>query len=112
MDNETLQLILTHIDEKLISLGKHLNTSTTIPIASKTSLGGIIPGQRLSIDANGFLTADTQTPSTVSTSSNGLMSAADKVKLDTLQPVDEADEIGGIGLARTIFGNYTYGGGE
>lgn len=56
--------------------------SYTLPEATTTTLGGIIVGMNLSIDNSGVLSATDTTYSAATTSTAGLMSAADKTKLD------------------------------
>lgn len=53
-----------------------------IPIASASALGGVKVGANLSIDTSGVLSATDTTYSAATTSAAGLMSAADKEKLD------------------------------
>lgn len=75
-----------------IKVGNNLEISTdgtlsavaeqyTLPTASSTQLGGVKVGTNLSI-SNGVLSAKDTTYSVVSTTSDGLMSSADKSKLD------------------------------
>lgn len=104
MDNETLQYILSYIDKKFETLLKQLGSPATLPIASTTSFGGIVVGDRLFIDVDtGKLSADTQTPPNVTTGVNGLMLATDKAKLDSI----DIEEVNGNELFDAIFHGYT-----
>ena len=49
----------------------------TVPVASDQVLGGIKVGANLSIDGNGVLSADDQTPSAATTSAAGLVKMAE-----------------------------------
>lgn len=55
----------------------------SLPTAAAGTLGGVKVGTNLSIDANGVLSARDTTYNNASSSEAGLMSAADKAKLDT-----------------------------
>ena len=56
-----------------------------LPKASANELGGIKIGTNLSIDNNGVVSAKDTTYSAATTSADGLMSAADKTKLNGIQ---------------------------
>lgn len=56
----------------------------TLPKASASALGGIKVGTNLSIDANGVLSAKDTTYSVATTKANGLLSATDKAKIDSI----------------------------
>lgn len=112
MDNETLQYILNYIDAKFDKLLKHVGENTSLPTASKFGFGGIVVGDGLTMDANtGKLSADSQTPPTVTTISNGLMLAEDKVKLDSIEDTSVVGSTEADVMFNTIFDNYTYNGG-
>lgn len=112
MDNETLQYILNYIDTKFDKLLKHVGENTSLPIASKFGFGGIVVGDRLTINADtGKLSADTQTPSTVTANSNGLMIFSDKVKLDSIKDTSVVGSAEADVMFNAIFDNYTYNGG-
>jgi hypothetical protein len=53
-----------------------------LPTATSSALGGIKVGSNLSIDANGVVSATDTKYSNATTSTSGLMSATDKVKLN------------------------------
>lgn len=57
----------------------------TLPTASASILGGIKVGTNLSINGSGVLSATDTTYSPATTSSNGLMTSADKTKLDGIE---------------------------
>lgn len=69
--------------EKLAGIEENAN-NYTLPTASSTTLGGIKVGTNLSI-SDGVLSATDTTYSTATTSAEGLMSAADKTKLDSIE---------------------------
>ena len=75
----------------------------TLPTASATQLGGIKVGTNLTID-NGVLSAKDTTYSPATTSANGLMSSADKSKLDGFGSADT------YALKSDITGMYKYKG--
>ena len=56
----------------------------TLPAATTTTLGGVIVGTNLAVDANGTISGNY---SAATTSANGLMSSTDKTKLDGLNNV-------------------------
>jgi len=61
------------------------NDSYVLPIASTSTLGGIKVGNNLSIDSTtGILDATDTTYSDVTTSNHGLMTASDKIKLNSI----------------------------
>ena len=65
----------------------------TLPKASASALGGIKVGTNLSIDANGILSANDTTYGLATTSKAGLLSAADKAKIDSIgYPLPEGSE--------------------
>lgn len=78
----------------------------TLPTASSTTLGGIKVGTNLSI-SNGVLSAVDTTYSTATTSANGLMSSADKSKLDGIATGAQVNVLEAVklnGTALTISG--------
>lgn len=64
---------------------------TLIPATSST-LGGVIIGENLTIDAYGILSANTQIYNEATVSSAGLMSANDKLKLNGIATNAEANQ--------------------
>lgn len=62
-----------------------------LPIASDAVLGGIKVGTNLSIDANGVLSATDTTYDNATTTEAGLMSGADKTKLDSIETGAQAN---------------------
>lgn len=68
---------------KLNNLISNFN-NYVLPTASSSQLGGIKVGTNLSIDSNGVLSASDHTYSAATHSANGLMTSADKVKLDNI----------------------------
>ena len=61
--------------------------------ASTQTLGGIKVGANLSVGADGTLSATDTTYNTATPTSSGLMSAADKTKVDTIGSASEAPDI-------------------
>lgn len=57
----------------------------SLPTASASTLGGIKVGTNLSIDGNGVLSAKDTTYPTATTTTDGLMSKSDKIKLDGIK---------------------------
>lgn len=68
---------------KLAGIAEGAN-AYTLPAATTTTLGGVIVGTNLSVDANGTISGNY---SAATTSANGLMSSTDKTKLDGLNNV-------------------------
>ena len=62
-----------------------------LPTASDAVLGGIKVGTNLSIDANGVLSATDTTYDNATTTEAGLMSGADKTKLDSIETGAQAN---------------------
>lgn len=62
-----------------------------LPTASDAVLGGIKVGTNLSIDANGVLSATDTTYGNATTTEAGLMSGADKTKLDSIETGAQAN---------------------
>ena len=62
-----------------------------LPTASDTILGGVKVGTNLSIDANGVLSATDTTYGNATTTEAGLMSGADKTKLDSIETGAQAN---------------------
>lgn len=62
-----------------------------LPTASDAVLGGIKVGTNLSIDANGVLSATDTTYGNATTTDAGLMSGADKTKLDSIETGAQAN---------------------
>lgn len=60
-----------------------------LPVATTTTLGGVKQGTNVTIASDGTLSATDTTYSVATTSQDGLMSSADKTKLDAL-PTNEA----------------------
>lgn len=77
----------------------------SLPKASATTLGGVMIGNGVSIDAAGKISVST-TYAVVTTSTDGLMSAADKTKLDFLSnyslPTASASTLGGVKIGTGI----------
>ena len=67
--------------EKLASVAANAN-NYVLPKATTSSLGGIVVGNNLTIDANGVVSAEAQNYNDATQSVHGLMSTADKTKLD------------------------------
>ena len=86
------------------------NYTYTLPTASSSVLGGIKVGTNLSIDSSGILSAKDTTYSAASTSAAGLMSAADKSKLDGIAaganayslPIASSSALGGIKVGTNL----------
>ena len=68
---------------KLAGIAEGAN-AYTLPAATTTTLGGVIVGTNLAVDANGTISGNY---SAATTSANGLMSSTDKTKLDGLNNV-------------------------
>ena len=68
---------------KLAGIAEGAN-AYTLPAATTTTLGGVIVGTNLSVDANGTISGNY---SAATTSANGLMSSTDKAKLDGLNNI-------------------------
>lgn len=65
----------------------------TLPTASGSTLGGVKIGTNLSVAADGTLNATDTTYNPATTTAPGLMSAADKTKVDTIGSASEAPDI-------------------
>ena len=63
-----------------------------LPAATTSSMGGIIVGENLSIDASGVLSADAQEYGEATSSQAGLMSIGDKVKLNGIAEGAEVNQ--------------------
>ena len=63
-----------------------------LPAATTSSMGGIIVGENLSIDASGVLSADAQEYGEATSSQAGLMSISDKVKLNGIAEGAEVNQ--------------------
>ena len=82
----------------------------SLPIASSTKLGGIKVGNNLSIDTDGKLNATNTTYSNATTSAAGLMSSADKTKLNGIAtgannyslPIASSTKLGGIKVGSNL----------
>ncbi len=85
-------------------------TNYTLPVATSTVLGGIKVGANLSITSAGVLSATNTTYSAVTTSANGLMTIADKKKLDGITagannyslPTASSSVLGGVKVGSNI----------
>lgn len=77
---------------KLAGIAKGAN-NYTLPTASAQKLGGIKVGTNLSIAADGTLNATDTTYNPATPTSPGLMSAADKTKVDAIGSASEAPDI-------------------
>lgn len=75
---------------KLDGISKEAN-KYELPTASDAVLGGIKVGTNLSIDANGVLSATDTTYDNATTTEAGLMSGADKTKLDSIETGAQAN---------------------
>jgi len=67
------------LDSKLYEVA---NSGYSLPAATTSTLGGVKVGTNLSITSDGTLSSTNTTYSAATTSASGLMSAADKAKLD------------------------------
>lgn len=63
-----------------------------LPAATTSSMGGIIVGENLSIDASGVLSADAQEYGEATSSQAGLMSIKDKIKLNGIAEGAEVNQ--------------------
>ena len=63
-----------------------------LPAATTSSMGGIIVGENLSIDASGVLSADAQEYGEATSSQAGLMSISDKIKLNGIAEGAEVNQ--------------------
>lgn len=63
-----------------------------LPAATTSSMGGIIVGENLSIDASGVLSADAQEYGEATSSQAGLMSISDKIKLNEIAEGAEVNQ--------------------
>lgn len=86
---------------KLAGIAEGAN-NYTLPTASADTLGGIKVGANLTI-TNGVLSADAQAVDEATTTTDGLMSAADKVKLNGIDASADVNVIEAI----TVNGNAT-----
>ncbi len=108
--------------------GKYLTTNGTsaswvtiesyvLPTAASDTLGGIKVGTNLSIDSNGVLSATDTTYSAATTEAAGLMSAADKTKLDNIDtgannyslPIAGSSTLGGVKVGSNLSINSSTG---
>ena len=108
--------------------GKYLTTNGTsaswgtiesyvLPTAASDTLGGIKVGTNLSIDSNGVLSATDTTYSAATTEAAGLMSAADKTKLDNIDtaannyslPIASSSTLGGVKVGSNLSINSSTG---
>ena len=98
---------------KLDTIEANANAYTyTLPVANSSTLGGIKVGTNLSIDNNGVLSAKDTVYINATSAISGLMSAADKAKLDTISenannftytlPKATASVLGGIKVGTNL----------
>ena len=91
--------------------------SYVLPTATSDTLGGIKVGTNLSIDSNGVLSATDTTYSAATTETAGLMSAADKTKLDNIDtgannyslPIAGSSTLGGVKVGSNLSINSSTG---
>ncbi len=94
---------------KLDNIDSNAN-NYTLPKASSSALGGIKIGTNLSINTDGVVSSTNTTYNNATTNTAGLMSGADKSKLDGLPstiptytlPEADASTIGGVRLTNTV----------
>lgn len=108
---------LTASDKAKIDGVESLANNYSLPNASATVLGGVKVGTNLAIDGNGVLSStDTNTTySEATTSAEGLMSSADKIKLNAIEsqankydlPIAEGGLLGGIKVGTNLSINAT-----
>ncbi len=82
------------------SLGS--NPKLELTAATEDKIGGIKVGTNLSINNNGVLSATNTTYSVATTTTNGLMSAADKNKLDGIDAGAKVGTVTGIQINDTV----------
>lgn len=87
------------------------NNSYTLPVATHDTLGGVKIGSNLTIGNDGMLAAMNTTYEVATQSSNGLMSAIDKQKLDNLSnggnnyilPIASSTVLGGVKIGSNLY---------
>ena len=99
----------TTLKNKLNGIEANAN-NYSLPTSSSSVLGGIKIGSNLSIDSDGVVSATNTTYSDVTTTTHGLMTASDKVKLNGIEsnannyslPIAGSSTLGGVKVGTNL----------